>query len=105
MMLGDLLAAARRTDGALEAWLAQNEPALAARAEEAASAARETLTAFARASFAAFERHASEEDWASMTSGLRRADDPGLACLARVVAWRLARDAMAPGHDHQEIQT
>jgi hypothetical protein len=105
MMLGDLLAATRRADGELAAWLAHNEPALAVRAEEAARTAGETLATFARASFTAFERHAREEDWASMTSGLRRTDDPGLACLADIIAWRLAADATATAINDQETRS
>ncbi|GGK51169.1 hypothetical protein GCM10011322_42820 [Salinarimonas ramus] len=104
-MLGDLLAAARRADGELAAWLAHNEPALAVRAEEAARAAGETLAGFARASFTAFERHAREEEWASMTSGLRRTDDPGLACLADIIAWRLAADETATTTTDQEARS
>jgi hypothetical protein len=79
-MLGDLLREARRAADALD-------PALRARVE----AAGESPAAFARHAVASFERAASEEDWASLVSSVRSADDPAAACLATMVRWHLAR--------------
>jgi hypothetical protein len=36
-----------------------------------------------------FNRFASEEDWATLTSSLKTTDDPGTTCLVAMVHWRL----------------
>jgi hypothetical protein len=82
MMLGDLLREAQRAAALLD-------PELRARIE-ATGAQPES---FARAAVIDFERHASEEDWATMMSAIRRAADPGKACLETMVRWLLGRPA------------
>jgi hypothetical protein len=88
-MLGDLLAAARRSAGVFQPWLEASDPKLAA--DVSAAAAREGLTpaAFARVAVADFSRLASEEDWATLVSSMRDSDDPGSVCLLAMVHWRL----------------
>lgn len=88
-MLGDVLAAARHSSGAFQAWLQATQPNLMARIRQAADPANETPTAFVRAAIADFARFASEEDWATLTSRIRNSDDPGNACLLVMVQWRL----------------
>jgi hypothetical protein len=80
MLLGDMLAQARRAAVILD-------PALRAAVEREG----EAPGVYARLAVADFERYASEEDWASLVSRLRQADDPGAACLDAMVRWRLAR--------------
>jgi hypothetical protein len=80
MMLGDVLREARHAAAVLD-------PQLAARIE----AAGEAPGPFARAAVVHFERHASEEDWATMMSAIRSAADPGKACLDLMVRWQLQR--------------
>jgi hypothetical protein len=80
MMLGDVLREARRAAAVLD-------PELCARIE----AAGEAPGPYARAAVAAFERHAREEDWATMMSAIRSAADPGKACLDLMVRWQLQR--------------
>ena len=89
-MLGDLLAAARNSAGAFQAWLAASDPELAARVAEAAAHEGDSPAAFVRAAVSDFSRFASEEDWATLTLGLRSGgDDPGTVCLVAMVEWRL----------------
>ena len=78
MMLGELLAQARRSAGLLD-------DALRAEIERAG----EAPDAFARVAVTEFERFASDEDWATLMSRIRRADDPGAACLDTMVRWQL----------------
>jgi hypothetical protein len=99
-MLGDLLAAARDGAGSFQPWLAVANPDLAAAVEAAASAETLTPTSYVRAAIADFARFASEEDWATLTSTLKRTDDPGTACLVAMVDWRLNARA-CPEHTHQ----
>jgi hypothetical protein len=99
-MLGDLLAAARDRAGTFQAWLRTADPDLASAVEAAASAEAVTPTSYVRAAIADFTRFASEEDWATLTSTLKRSNDPGIACLVAMVDWRLTAKA-CPEHSHQ----
>lgn len=101
-MLGDLLAAARDGAGNFQPWLKVANPELAAAVEAAAGAAAMTPTAYVRAAIADFARFASEEDWATLTSTLKRSDDPGTACLVAMVDWRLTARACTQ-HSHQNL--
>ena len=100
MMLGDLLARARDGTGSFQAWLETADPELAAAVESAAAVEAMTPTSYVRAAIADFSRFASEEDWATLTSTLRRNSDPGMSCLLAMVDWRLTVSA-CPGHSHQ----
>ena len=88
-MLGDMLAAARSSSGRFQAWLQRSDPALAAEMKKAAAAHGLTPTGYVRTAVADFNRFASEEDWATLTSSLRDSDDPGTVCLLAMVHWRL----------------
>ncbi|MBX3560936.1 MAG: hypothetical protein KF780_03890 [Sphingomonas sp.] len=88
-MMGDLLAAARRSAGDFQAGLEASDPEFARAV--AAAAAHEGLTpgGFVRAAVADFSRLASEEDWATLMSSLRDSPDPGTLCLHAMVHWRM----------------
>lgn len=97
-MLGDLLAAARRSSGGFPALVEGTE--LAGRIDAAAAAAGTDPAAWLRGAVAEFERRASEEDWATLLSGLRgSADDPGATCLRTMVNWRLGQDSPAAAEE------
>ena len=99
-MLGDLLAAARDGAGSFQPWLEVANPDMAAAVELAASAEVMSPTSYVRAAISDFARFASEEDWATLTSTLKRTEDPGAACLLAMVDWRLTTTA-CPEHSHQ----
>lgn len=101
-MLGDLLAAARDGAGNFQQWLKHARPELAAAVEAAAVAEAMTPTSYVRAAIADFGRFASEEDWATLTSTMKRTDDPGTACLVAMVDWRLTAKACA-NHSHHHL--
>ena len=88
-MLGDMLAAARSSSSGFQAWLERSDPALATDMKKAAAAHGLTPTGYVRTAIADFNRFASEEDWATLTSSLRDSDDPGTVCLLAMVHWRL----------------
>jgi hypothetical protein len=90
-MLGDLLTAARRSSGEFVRWLKAADPEMAAQVAEAAARWGVSETSFVRTAMADFSRFASEEDWATLTSHLKNADDPGTACLLGMTHWRLAQ--------------
>lgn len=96
MMLGDLLASARRSAAGVEHWLGAADPALAARL--AAAALREGVSPaeYVRIAVADFTRFASEDDWATLVSRMRDDAEPGTACLLAMLEWRLAASLGPP---------
>ena len=102
-MLGDILAAARDGAASFQPWLKGVNPELAAAVDDAADAETLTPTSYVRAAISDFARFASEEDWATLTSTLKRTEDPGTACLMAMVDWRLTAKA-CPEHDHHHPQ-
>lgn len=99
-MLGDILAAARRSSGDFEQWLATRSPALTKEVEEASRRTGESSTDYVRGALSAFSELASEEDWANLTSRMRDSSDPGTVCLLAMVQWRLAVEKPAKGAKH-----
>lgn len=99
VMLGDLLAAARDGAGQFMPWLRGADPDLAARVDAAAGAEAMTPVSYVRAAVADFARLASEEDWATLVSEMKRTEDPGTACLVAMVDWRLTVRA-CEAHSH-----
>ena len=101
-MLGDILAAAREGAGNFQLWLTLAQPELAAMVETAADADQMTPTSYVRSAISDFTRFASEEDWATLTSALKRSEDPGTACLIAMVDWRLRAQTCA-NHSHHHL--
>src|SRR3546814_20510837 len=90
MMLGDMLAAARKSAGRFQAWLEGSNPALAAQVVERAAIQGLSPAAYVRVAVADFASLASEEDWATLISRVRDSGDPGTVCLLAMVHWRLS---------------
>ncbi|HLW26606.1 MAG TPA: hypothetical protein VKY54_02660 [Kiloniellales bacterium] len=95
--LGDILASARRSTAGFRHWLEEADPDLAEQLRatlgtdaDRPHAADAAICSFARLAVADFARHASEEEWAQLTRVIRDHEDPGAACLATMVRWRLA---------------
>ena len=93
MMLGDLLASARRSAAGVEHWLGATDPALAARLAAAALGEDVSPAAFVRIAVADFARFATEDDWATLVSRMREEAEPGTICLLVMLEWRLAAEA------------
>lgn len=96
MLMGDLLAAARRSTARFENWLREADPKLAERLVLAASADQTSPGEWLRISLADFDRLATEEDWATLVSRLRNDPDPGARCLLSMLEWRLGPTEPAP---------
>ena len=75
MMLGEVLAAARKSGSGMEDWLARAEPEIWAALGEAAEAEGVALP-------------------------IRDARDPGQACLLSMITWRLRKPTSSCGHNH-----
>jgi hypothetical protein len=93
IMLGDVLATARRSANGVERWLLADHPALHARISEAAAREGTSIGSFARMAVADYEKWADAEDWAALTSRLRACDNPGTACLLAMLEWRIAKSS------------
>ncbi len=101
MMLGEVLTAARKSGNGIKDWLAPAEPEIWAALGEAAEAEGMDHAAYARLAVVDFSNGAPEEDWATMMSRIRDAQDPGQACLLSMISWRLARgNKKKCGHNH-----
>lgn len=95
--LGDLLGSTRRSASGFHRWIEAADPDLAEEARAAAERQGDSLAGFARAAVADFSRFADEEAWAQLTRLVRDDEDPGTACLAAMVRWRLTAPGCA-GH-------
>lgn len=93
VMLGDILAAARRSANGVECWLLADHPALHARISEAAAREETSIGSFARMAVADYEKWADADDWATLTSRLRACDHPGTACLLAMLEWWIAKSS------------
>lgn len=104
MMLGELLAAARRSAGGFQAWLEASNPELAQRVAAAAAHEGVGTASWVRSAMADFNRFAGEEDWATLISSIRDSGDPGTVCLLGMADWRLNAATCADhecSHQHQ----
>ncbi|WP_395623188.1 hypothetical protein [Sphingomonas daechungensis] len=100
-MLGDMLAAARDSSGHFQAWLERSDPELANEVQRVSETQGMTPTGYVRSAMSDFNRFASEEDWATLTSSLKTTDDPGTLCLLGMVHWRLTARGCS---EHSSIQ-
>ena len=88
-LLGDILGAARDASPGFQEWLERSDPVLADAVTRAAAAQGMSEIGYVRMAISDFNRFASEEDWATLTSSLKASDDPGTTCLVAMVHWRL----------------
>lgn len=95
--LGDILASARRSASGFQQWIGVSHPELADDLRAAAEQSGCSSADFARSAVADFSRFADEEDWAQLTRIIRDDVDPGTACLAAMIRWRLTAPA-CEGH-------
>jgi hypothetical protein len=97
-LLGDLLGAARRDSSRFVSSVGAIDPAFARGLAEAARQLDLDPGAFVRLALSDFSRLASEEDWATLMSGVRDSADPAMTCLAGMVHWRMSA-AGCQSHD------
>jgi hypothetical protein len=93
--LGDILGTARRSAAKFERWIESADPELAQAVKAAAASCDQSPAGFARGAVADFSRYADEEAWAQLTRIVRDHENPGAACLASMVRWRLSAKCCA----------
>jgi hypothetical protein len=103
LMLGDILALARKSAGDLDR-LALPE-ALVARAREAADREGQSPQGFVRAAVGDFSRNAHPDEWTQLMTRLRECDDPGAVCLETMIERRLAHLVAASEATHEHRTT
>lgn len=101
MMLGDILALARRSGTSFQSWLVSENPGLAVRIDDAAAREATDFGGYIGLAVSDFTEHASAEDWATLTSRLRNADDPGRVCIESMIDWRLEATGADAVSTHQ----
>lgn len=95
MLLGDLLAAARRSAKFVEILLNAENPELARAVARTAARRGQDPAGFVRMAVADFDRFATQEDWQNLTARLRNHPDPGTVCLLEMVRWRVEAESRA----------
>lgn len=95
VMLGDLLALRGRSSADLSAWLTAHDPIAARQLASAAACRAESEAQFLRIAVSDFMAEADEEAWASLISAARDASDPGAACAARMIAFRMQLESIS----------
>lgn len=97
MMLGQVIERLSDDEFATEAMIGLDDLALLAEIDRAARDAEETPAIYAAGAARRFASHASDDDWLALMGAVARADDPGAACLKRMLLWSLRHDAAACG--------
>lgn len=95
MLLGDLLAAARRSAKFVETLLNAENPELARAVARTAARRGQDPAGFVCMAVADFDRFATQEDWQNLTARLRNHPDPGTVCLLEMVRWRVEAESRA----------
>jgi hypothetical protein len=95
LMLGDIISLGRQSSAQLSAWLRAADPDAATRLDKAAAHREESPAQFLRIAVSDFIAEADEEAWASLVSAVRDAPDPGAACAARMIAFRLQLESVS----------
>jgi hypothetical protein len=90
MLLGDLLARFDDETVAAEAVLALDDLPLVARLRAGAAADGVTLGAYTAAAVRRYAAEAPDDEWLSLMSALGRAQDPGMVCMRRALAYMAA---------------
>jgi hypothetical protein len=100
MMLGQVIERLDDEAFATEAMIALEDLALLAEVDRAARDFDETPATYAAGAARRFAAHATDDEWLALMSAVARADDPGVACLRRMLLWSLRYDAAACGCAH-----
>jgi hypothetical protein len=95
LMLGDVISLGRQSSTQLSAWLGAADPNTAKHLDEEAARREESPAQFLRIAVSDFISEADEEAWAGLVSALRDAPDPGAACAARMIAFRLRLESVS----------
>jgi len=92
MILGEVLDRLGDETFAAEALVAMHDLSLMVAVEAASEHFGENASAYAVGAVRRFTAFADDEDWLALMTALERADDPGSACLRRMLAWSLHHD-------------
>lgn len=102
MMLGDILAAARRSGASIETWLKPADPDLWDALSAQARQQGRPVVEIARTAMDAFSNRADEEDWAMLISKMRDDVDPGRILLLTMIRWQLGAATGGKSFAHRE---
>ncbi len=97
MTLGRMIERLDDEGFATEAMIALDDLALLAEIDRAARDLEETPAIYAADAARRFAAHATDDDWLALMTAASHAEDPGVACLKRMLLWSLRQDAAACG--------
>jgi len=101
MQLGNIIAMLDDDTVATEYLLGCGDVTLLLDVANVASRFNETPGEYASGAVRRFASSAGDEDWLALVGVLARSDDPGRACLVKMVYWSLAHDKAPPaGAEH-----
>lgn len=92
MLLGDLLARFDDETVAAEAVMALGDLPLVAKLRAGAAADGLTLGAYTAAAVRRYAAEAPDDEWLNLMAALGRAQDPGMACMRRALAYVAASE-------------
>ena len=95
MLLGTIMEQLRDEAAAATTLLSLGDIVLVAEVEDARVRYDESIGQYVAGAAQRFARSASDEDWLRLMTALERSDRPAGTCLATMVRWAVAQDAIA----------
>jgi len=102
MLLGELINRFEDEGVAMETLMAIGDLALTTQVREAAAQEGISPGAFLSRATRIFTNEASEDDWLSLMGAMGRAEDPGLVCLRRMLAFAFRPRGAAHACSHAQ---
>ena len=102
MLLGELINRFEDESVAMETLMAIGDLSHIAQVREAASSEGISPGAFLSRATRIFTNEASEDDWLSLMGAMGRAEDPGLVCLQRMLAFAFRPRGAAHACSHTQ---
>ena len=92
MILGKVLESLSDETFAAEALVALGDLPLMVAVEASGRRFGESVPIYAAGAARRFAAFADDDDWLALMTALKRADDPGAACLTQMLVWALRHD-------------
>jgi len=98
MILGQILDRLDDESFAAETLVSMDDLPLLVAVQATGARFGESAAAYAVSAVRRFSAFADDEEWLALMAALGRADDPGAACLHRMLAWSLRHDCDCERH-------
>ena len=95
MILGDILRKFDDPSVVTAALMELGDLGLLTQIQQKAAVYGETPGEYATASVRLFSNEANDDEWAAVMAAMGHSEDPGAACLRRMLEWAISREAPA----------